>query len=277
MHGGAKSRPVYEKLDTAYVNLAALIRYLRKRNFVGRVHVELEKYEADVFLNATGGVDARETDHAMGREAEGEAVLQRLLVRAMEAGGLISIYEETDEETSSSSSNASAASTMSAVETTAEQQTIAGAEDDEEYSEDSSSQEENEDVDWGSLLRLSAEIIAAVERAALAVGVEFDASFQAARLDVADDFSFLDPSNARFEYTGGEVRLHAEPTEKAYIAGISACLRRTVERLTTGERAGGVRERIALQLAVLARRRQAEITRLKLMPLLDRIAGTRVL
>jgi hypothetical protein len=95
MHGSAKSRPVYEKLDTAYVNLAALLRYLQRRNFIGRVHVELEGYEADVYLGATGSLDARETDRVMGREAQGEAVLQRLIVRAMEAGGLITIYEET--------------------------------------------------------------------------------------------------------------------------------------------------------------------------------------
>ncbi|MGB7925956.1 MAG: hypothetical protein WCF57_22135 [Pyrinomonadaceae bacterium] len=251
MQASAKSRPVYEKLDTAYVNLAALLRYLQRRNFTGRVHVEMNGYEADVSLSAAGGLDARETDHAMGREAQGEAVLQRLIVRAMEAGGLISIYEEP------------------------EAVAVEGAEDDDDDA--TLPEDEEEAVDWGALLRLSAEIIGAVERAALAVGVDFHAAFNAARLEVADDFSFLDPSNARFEYSNSDVRLHAEPSAKVYIAGISACLRRTVERLTTGERAGSVRERVALQLAVLARRRQAEIMRLKLMPLLDRIAGTRVL
>jgi hypothetical protein len=126
-------------------------------------------------------------------------------------------------------------------------------------------------------VRLSGELIGSVERAVLAVGVEFEPAFQAARLEVADDFSFLDPSSARFEYANSEVRLHAEPTAKAYIAGIGSCMRRTVEKLAQGDNAGRVRERIALQLAVLARRRQAEITRLKLMPLLDLVAGTRVL
>ena len=265
MHGSAKYRPVYEKLDTAYVNLAALLRYLQRRNFTGRVHVEMDKYEADVFLSATGGLDARETDHAMGRQAEGEAALQRLMVRAMEAGGLISIYEEIEEETDASRP---ASTTSAAAEATA------GAED---AKDDSLPQAEEEEADWGALLRLSGEIVGAVERAALSVGVEFHAAFQAARLEVADDFSFLDPSSARFEYANSEVRLHAKPTAKAYIAGIGACLRRAVEKLATGKNEGRVRERIALQLAVVARRRQAEITRLKLTPLLDRIAGTRVL
>jgi hypothetical protein len=277
MPGTAKSRPVYEKLDTAYVNLAALLRYLQRRHFAGRVHVEMDQYEADVFLNATGQLDARETDHAMKREAQGEAALQRLIVRAMEAGGLISIYEETEEETTLSR----ASSTTSAAAAEQAAMNVGGAEvaAAEEEADDSLSQEEpeEEEVDWGALLRLSGEIVGAVERAALAVGVEFDAAFQGARLEVADDFSFLDPSSARFEYAGGEVRLHDEPTAKAYIAGIGVCLRRTVERLAMGGNAGRVRERIALQLAVLARRRREEIARLHLMPLLDRIAGTKVL
>jgi hypothetical protein len=266
MHGSAKYRPVYEKLDTAYVNLAALLRYLQRRNFTGRVHVEMDKYEADVFLSATGNLDARETDHAMGRQAEGEAALQRLMVRAMEAGGLISIYEEIEEtDASRPASTTGAAAEVTARAEGAEVDSLPQAE------------EAEAEADWDALLRLSGEIVGAVERAALSVGVEFHAAFQAARLEVADDFSFLDPSSARFEYANSEVRLHAKPTAKAYIAGIGACLRRAVEKLAKGENEGRMRERIALQLAVVARRRQAEITRLKLTPLLDRIAGTRVL
>src|SRR4051812_34812689 len=143
MQASAKSRPVYEKLDTAYVNLAALLRYLQRRNFTGRVHVEMNGYEAEVRIGATGSLDARETDHAMGREAQGEATLQRLIVRAMEAGGLISIYEETEETDSSR-----AASSQSALQA----QPLA-----EETVDDASTPED--EADWGSLLRLSAEII----------------------------------------------------------------------------------------------------------------------
>jgi hypothetical protein len=268
MQASAKSRPVYEKLDTAYVNLAALLRYLQQRDFHGHVHVEMEGYEADVYLDAAGSLDAHEKDHAMGREAQGEAVLRRLIVRSMEAGGLISIYEEAEAEMD--------AVRAASIKSAPAQPTAAADADKAEEAEDDSTPPEDE-VDWGTLLRLSAEIIEAVERAALAVGVDFRTAFSAACLEVADDFSFLDPSNGRFEYANSEVRLHAEPTAKVYIAGIGAGMRRTVEKLTAGERSGSVRERIALQLAVLARRRQAEIARLRLMPLLDRIAGTKVL
>ena len=267
MHeGSAKSRPVYEKLDTAYVNLAALLRYLQQHGFAGRVHVELDEYEADVILSAQGGLDVRETDRAMRREASGEAALQRLIVRAMAAGGLISVYEDAEGELGS----------VNQPSTTGEIGAAQASAQVEDVKEDSSPEEE-EEVDWQALLRLSGELIGAVERASLGVGADFFTAFHLARLEAADDFSFLDPSAGRFEYAYSVVRLHDEPSARAYTSGIGTCLHGTVEKLAAGERGGSVRERIALELAVLARRRQVELKRFGLAPQLERIAGTRVL
>src|SRR2546423_5782713 len=94
----AQPRAVYENLDTAFVNLAALLRYLQQRDFTGRVHIELDEYDGDIYLTARGRLEARERDHATGREDEGEAALQRLLVRARDEGGLISVYEHASAE-----------------------------------------------------------------------------------------------------------------------------------------------------------------------------------
>ena len=86
-------RPLYERLDTAFVSLPALLRYLQQRDFTGRVHVELDEYDGDIYLAARQPLAARERDHATGREETGEPALQRLLVRAREEGGTISVYE----------------------------------------------------------------------------------------------------------------------------------------------------------------------------------------
>jgi hypothetical protein len=271
MDDATKSRPVYENLDTAYVNLAALLRYLRQREFVGHVHVEMEEYTADVRFGADGNLDAHEVDHAMGREARGEAAMQRLIVRAMTPGGQISVYAGEGERRSESEPAASWHATVGAERQPPQQSAPVKS------AEDASSMEEMDEVDWEALLRLSGEMIAAVERAALGVGADFDSSFHAARLEAADDFSFLDPSTGRFDYAYSEVQLHADVSPRTYASGIGTCLHRAVEKLTAGPRAGSVRERIALELAVLARRRHAELARLKLAPELDRIAGTRVL
>lgn len=255
------SQALHENLDTAYVNLAALLRYLQQREFNGRVHVQLVEYEADVYLSAQDAPRVRELDHASGREAKGEEALQRLLVRAIEAGGLVSIYAGQEE---------AASETVAPIAWPNLNIDFVG--------EEGAAELAPEQQEWRDLLRVSGELIAAVERATLSAGADFEALFRAARLELSDDYAFLDPLAGRFEYTtGGLVRLYAWPSPEAYVASIAECLRRVVSKVATGERSGRLRERVALELAVLARRRQSQLTRFKLSQQFDRIAGTRVL
>ena len=58
-----KNLPIHQNLDTAFVNLSALIRYLRRRQFVGQVRVELNGYEADITLDEGNRLNVRE--HAL--------------------------------------------------------------------------------------------------------------------------------------------------------------------------------------------------------------------
>ncbi|HYJ45542.1 MAG TPA: hypothetical protein VEV81_02940, partial [Pyrinomonadaceae bacterium] len=125
--------------------------------------------------------------------------------------------------------------------------------------------------------RLSGELIGTIERAALSVGADFTGLLRAVRLEMADDFSFLDPAAGRFDYAGGIVELRANPSVTAYVSSLCEMMRRVVERMATGPRRSTLRERVALELAVLARRRQSQLARFKFTPQLDRIAGTRVL
>jgi hypothetical protein len=257
----AKSSPVYERLDTAFVNLGALLRYLQQRGFVGRIHVVLEEYEANVLLD--GGIEprVREVDHTTGRRGEGEDALTRLLVRAREPGGLISVYEGADEEAAGERELAADSSGDTAeMEATNAAQALTP-----------------EETEWRDLLRISGEVIAAVERAVLSAQADFAGIFRAARLELADDFPFLDPSTRRFEYAHATARLHAGPGMKVFVAGLSECLRRVVEKVAKDGQARRLRERVALELAVLARRRQTQLARFKLAQQFDRIAGTRVL
>ena len=252
-------RTVHENLDTAYVNLAALLHYLQERYFAGRIHVVLDEYEADVLLGGTEPPRVRETNHATGLQAEGEEALKRLLVRAREPGGVINVYDHSGVPDQKSLGPAPPI-------------WVAPARPEREPEELTP-----EDVDWSDLLRLSGELIGTIERAALATGADFAELFRDVRREMADDYPFLDPGTGRFEYGNGEVWLRAKPAARAYVSGVSEALRRVVGRISTGPRAKSVRERVALELAVLARRRQSHLARFKFSPQLDRIAGTRVL
>lgn len=258
-----KTHPIHKDLDTAYVNLAALLRYLRARGFVGRVHLEMEEYEADVFLDGGDTTPrVREINRTSGREAVGDAAYQRLMVRAQEPGGRIDVYESANEEHAADEERAG----FSSFGTSAPPRAL----------EDEASVEQTE-MAWPDLLRLSGDLIAGVERAALSFGADFAALFRAARLELADDFSFLDPAAQQLDYAHGMVRMKVQPGVNTYISSISECLRRVVDKLAAPARSRSVRERVALELAVVARRRETAIRQLKLAPYLERIAGTKVL
>jgi hypothetical protein len=131
--------------------------------------------------------------------------------------------------------------------------------------------------EWADLVEISAELIAAVERAVTGVGADFLSIFNTVRLELADDYTFLDPSLNRFDYANARIRMNAKPGAGPYVAAISESLRRVVDQIASGERAGRIRERVALDLALLVRKHREALTRFNLDMQLDRIAGTRVL
>jgi hypothetical protein len=104
-----KNRPIHENLDTAFVNLSALVRYLRRRQFDGSIRVELSGYEADITLTADNQIKVREYDQIAGRIAEGEEALQRILIRAREPGGIVHVYQNMPAEAAKPENPAKAA------------------------------------------------------------------------------------------------------------------------------------------------------------------------
>lgn len=261
----------FESLDTSYVSLASLIRYLRERNFVGRLHVALDQYEADVFLYGSEPPSVWESDHSSGRGAQGEEALDRLLVRSREPGGLITVFEQavdeqavtlepTPAETETSETPAGPSSAPSSI--------LDGA------FENPRVEPPAENVDWFNLLKASGELIAAVERAVVSSKGDFGTMFRGARVEIGDDFPFLDPSLGGFEYAHSVVQLRDRPSASAYVTALTECLRRLVNRMADD---GGARfrERVAVELVVAARKHPRSLAEFK--PNLDRIAGTRVL
>lgn len=244
----AQPRVVYENLDTAFVNLAALLRFLQQRDFTGRVHVELDEYDGDIYLAARRGVETRERDHASGREDAGEAALQRLLVRARAEGGRISVYEYPAAESFDELRPPTAAA--------------AAAQD---------------DVDRRTVLQLSGDVIAAVERALAAASQEsFAAHFRAVRAELADDYPFLGALGACVEYVEGEACLSRQTDAGSFVEGVCLALSRVVERVAGLDTEGrGVRREVARELAALQERRPKALARFRFAPQLERIAGLR--
>jgi hypothetical protein len=297
MENDSKSTPLYQNLDTTFVNIWSLLRNLTERNFIGRVHVELPEYSAEVFLSGSGTPLVHEIDRAAGTETTEEGALHRLVLRARETPGKITVFEGTQEPTpmkaSSGADSKQTAVTVPQEEFAYEDEstfvatsepTAVAAHIDDSFSVPDHQQFLTDEIyptgsyhDWPAILATSGELIAAVERAANAAGEEFSSVFNRIRLQLADDYNFLDPMSRGFEYANGSASLKDEIAVNVFVSGLSEALRRCVDRVAVGERARRVRERVALELLPVARKRADVLERAGFRSQLDRIAGTRVM
>jgi hypothetical protein len=91
-----KIRSLYKNLDTVFVNLSALLRYLRQRGFVGVVRVDIQDHKTEIIFDETQRVRLREFSTVTGKMPADDGALQRLLIRAREPGGLINVYQAVD-------------------------------------------------------------------------------------------------------------------------------------------------------------------------------------
>ena len=83
--------------------------------------------------------------------------------------------------------------------------------------------------------------------------------------------------SGEFTYANSVVTLTVEIPAGSYASGLSEALRRVVDRVATGDRARRVRERVALELFSVARKRNEILARSGFLSQLDRIAGTKVI
>lgn len=330
MENDAKTTPLYQDLDTKFVNLWSLLRSLTERGFSGRVRVELPDYSADVFMNGSGTPIVREIDRAAGTEVLEEGALHRLVLRARETPGTITVFEgaheaqpleavareSTTDQVVSGYAGVPPASKRHEAEGESRPAGRLHTQDDaiKETIVVDAAEDENtivaeerqpapqpappsdsihlpdranvltEDLyptgsynDWPAILTASSELIAAVERAVSAAGEDFGNLFNRVRLQLADDYSFLDPMSRVFDYANGTASLNVEVPVNVYASGLSEALRRSVDRVAVGDRARRVRERVALEMLPVARTRAAVLERSGFRTQLDRIAGTRVL
>jgi len=302
MNSTTNGKALYENLDTAFVNLWSLLRNLTQRGFVGRVRVELTNYSADVFLNGSGAPMVHEVDYAAGTDTLEEAALHRLVLRARETPGTISVFEGAIETIAAQDRSASSSGeapavvpgstelTSFAVEPSGTARTVVIAPSIEISPEneievrdrDTQSQPEPEAMpetegQKSLTISLGGELIGAVERGINASGEDFGAIFYAVRLELADDYAYLDPLSNALTYSKGTVSLTQDVSETVFVSGLSEALRRTVDRVASGDRARRVRERIALELLGVVRKRREAIEHSRFSLQLDRIAGTKVI
>jgi hypothetical protein len=270
------SRVLYQDLDTSFVNLWGLLRYSSQRAFVGRVHVDVTDYSADVFLDGSETPLVHEIDRAAGTDVVEEAALHRLVLRVRESPGKISVYEGA-EEAVAPQRQPSPSSQVPAAATPESMRSSEAKDDDHTGSETTLAQPSAPPANVEETIKLSGELIAAVERAAAAQAAEFKELFQQSRIALGDDYTFLDPTRGALDYQNSSVTIKGGSIPKGFVTGISEALRRVVDQLASGDRGRRTRERVALELARVARKNSEVVAASGFKQQLDRIAGTKVL
>ncbi len=256
-------------------------------------------------MNGSGAPLVHEIDRTAGTETIEEAALHRLVLRARETPGTISLFEGADEAAAIpllASTSATPADTAPAVvEQPADRSPdvpVVTVDDDKLTDAPATvitpappaseqveiAKERTEDIypagsynDWPAILVTTGELIGAIERGINASGGDFESLFQAVRVELADDYSFLDPFSQTFAYANGAASLNQQPAVRVFVSGLCEALRRTIDRAAGGERARRIRERVALEMLTVARKQSVVLERSGFQAQLDRIAGTRVM
>ena len=290
------NRPLYENLDTAFVNLSALVKYLRQREFVGRVRVELNSYEADIVLSEGNKIGVREHDKISGRTAEGEEVFQRLLIRARETGGTIHVYQTVKEieltpqvaaETSNGHKPVEAVITTPSQNGTATK--VAKVTDvpaksapthHPKFPFDLSNRMENKvrqtqlsDQDWQILLGLTGELLGIIDKTLAEAKLDFKLAFSKARSEISADYPFLHPAAKVFEYADGKVIMHEQVSPKLFVASIIESLRRILDKLGANPKFTEVYRATTQKILALINHRQNFYNKFSIAPQLKKIVG----
>jgi hypothetical protein len=277
--------PIHENLNTSFVNLAALVRYLRSLQFIGSIHIELSSYEADIEFTGSNTMRACEHDHIAGRIAHGEHALQRILIRAKEPGGLIHVFQNTPIEAQQKifvdkSIVARANHMVSSVADTPARYFDNGNNGGSLTSLQEApvlGRKSNAPLDdpknWSELLSLISEILRTVDESLSRSNIHFPDAFRNACGFVSNEHPFLDPDSDVFSYLDGFISVRQRLATDDLTAGIIIALGRIMSRLREDAYFGNVYHLTMHRLRVLANRRRQQFEKYSITNKMQREMG----
>ena len=291
-----KTRPVHENLDTSFVNVSSLIRYLRHRHFIGRIAIELNGYEAEVILLEGNKLKVSEHDKLAGRIAEGEEALQRLLVRSRDPGGTINVFQFVEEslatpvkptEPITSSETPKTEKPVKVVEI-AKAATVASLPVKlptlenkikvEEYIpkapslpnfpfslsnkvESKAKQLLDSPQDWQILIQLTSEILRTIDSTLASAKLDFSAALIKIQAEISEDYPFLNPKSDGFTYTASRILIKNQINTKIYVASLNEIVRRVLDKLRANAKFTETYKLTHRQLVALFRERKSHYDR----------------
>ena len=268
--------PIHKNLNTSFVNLAALVRYLRSLQFVGTIHIELSSYEADIEFTTANTMRACEHDHIAGRISHGEHALQRILIRAKDPGGLIHVYQETEEDAGRKvyvDKAIVAGANLMAVGTTDTPVRNFGKKAVHSRPDLTGGADLDAPENWTEVLSLVSELLKTVDESLSKSNVNFPDAFRNACGFVSNEHPFLDPDSDVFSYADGFIGVRQRLATGDLASGIIVALGRIMERLREDAYFGNVYHLTMHRIRVLANRRKVQFDKYMITNQLQRVIG----
>ncbi len=289
----------YENLDTSFIDLDSLVRYLRRQSFVGAIQVEFAGYMAKIVLADNGKLHVREYDQVTEELSTGGKAYYRILERAKAPGGSINVaaprrellHEDLlpliedllSEENHAIDTDGSVSENLQAITPgdgqrtepdedmglAAESEATTDAE--EEIDELTSHRVAIEDHDL--LVEVTSELLKTIDGALDRAGLDFSTVFEKACSDVSVEYPFLDPNKRMFKYSGGLVYVNQETDAKLFPRSIGKALARVFRYLGADPEFGKVYRFTGQRVQVLLRERKEQFDRLFLTPQIERALG----
>ncbi len=277
--------PIHKNLNTSFVNLAALVRYLRSLQFVGSIHIELSSYEADIEFTPSNTMRACEHDHIAGRISHGEHALQRILIRAKEPGGLIHVYQDTTPEADrkifvDKSIVAGANRMVRGMTDTPVKNFVSGKKRGiyahillKKKSDPNGKSNIDAPEDWSELLSLISELLTTIDSSLSKTNIHFPDAFRNACGFISNEHPFLDPDSDVFSYLDGFISVRQRLSSKDLTAGIIVALGHIMDRLREDAYYGNVYHLAMHRLRVLANRRKSQFDKFAITTQLQAVIG----
>jgi hypothetical protein len=257
-----KKQPIHQNLNTSFVNVGALVRYLRSLQFVGSVRIELASYEAEIVFTESNTIRAREYDHIAGRISHGEHALQRILIRAKEPHGRIGVYKATEGNSGHDDGSVfvdkaimSGAREMAANKGGTVMNTSLGHE----------LVLSSRDSENALVLAALSELLLVIDESLALGNLSFQAAFSVACDGIAPQFPFMQRSRAAIVYNKGEIKLNVEADVDLVSSAVFAALRPIFRRLRNEVKYTSLLSTISDRLLELSTERRIEFVNLGLM------------
>ena len=250
-----KRNAIHKGLNTAFIQLPALVVHLRRLQFVGEVKIEFHNYEAEIIFNGGATVRAREYDHSAGSMSEGIDAFRRILHRAKEPGGRVEVFFDPQFESADTAATAYVDRRISA---TARRSVTAdaGTRRPVRVNFRRHTFDGGANVGFGDSLVMMTEVFRAVEMAFAGSELRFSEIFSAACGVLSFEYPLLDPQSGLFYWRDGKLFV-SRTTAAAELNNASiAVLKHILKRIREQGYYDGVHHRAAYLIRVVIRNRR---------------------